>query len=431
MSTTANYIACSLLNSLLSSLHKSLLFTAHFLRCCLLICLSGLSAYLNASPFIELPASGIQANELAVVYLQGDPQSEAIARYYQHKRGIPPANIVAIKLNPQQTVIDPGVFVVQKKVLEAQLGEHIQAYALAWAKPYRVGCMSMTAAFTFGFNVAYCSDSCKKTRLSPYHHSASIAPHRDFGMRPSMMLAANNIDDAKALIDRGIAADDTQPYGTGLFVKTGDSARSVRHVYHDQIKKVFAKQFDIQLLSQDTVKNKVNVLFYFTGARFIDDIETLKYLPGAMADHLTSAGGKLTGSNQMSAMRWLEAGATGSYGAALEPCNFLEKFPNPLLAMWHYVRGSSLLEAYWKSVLMPGQGNFIGEPLAAPFKGYRIRRNAAAIQVHSPVLHAGKYRLWGDDFGVSRKINLQTISKTHPYISITPPYSHSYRVERY
>ena len=405
--------------------------TLRFVWCYLFVGLCGISISVYASPFIELPSSGIKPNELAVVYLQGDQQSEAIARYYQNKRGIPSANVVAIKLDPQKTVIDPGVFVVQQKVLEAQLDEHIQAYALAWAKPYRVGCMSMTAAFTFGFNVAYCSDSCNKTRLSPYHHSASIAPYRDFGMRPSMMLAANNFDDAKALIDRGIAADDTQPYGTALFVKTSDGARSVRHVYHDQIKKVFAEQFDIQLLNQDTVKNKVNVLLYFTGARFIDDIETHKYLPGAMADHLTSAGGKLTDSKQMSAMRWLEAGATGSYGAAIEPCNFLEKFPNPLLAMWHYVRGASLLEAYWKSVLMPGQGNFIGEPLATPFKGYRIRRDAGAIQIHSPVLHAGRYRLWGDDFGVSRKINVQTISKTHPYIRITPPYSHSYRVERY
>lgn len=31
------------------------------------------------------------------------------------------------------------------------------------------------------------------------------------------------------------------------------------------------------------------------------------------------------------------------------------------------VRGDTLLEAYWKSVAMPGQGLFIGEPLARPF----------------------------------------------------------------
>jgi len=29
--------------------------------------------------------------------------------------------------------------------------------------------------------------------------------------------------------------------------------------------------------------------------------------------------------------------------------------------------GDTVLEAYWKSVEMPGQGLFIGEPLARPF----------------------------------------------------------------
>jgi hypothetical protein len=27
-----------------------------------------------------------------------------------------------------------------------------------------------------------------------------------------------------------------------------------------------------------------------------------------------------------------------------------------------------LIEAYWKSVQMPGQGLFVGEPLAAPYR---------------------------------------------------------------
>jgi uncharacterized protein (TIGR03790 family) len=90
-------------------------------------------------------------------------------------------------------------------------------------------------------------------------------------------------------------------------------------------------------------------------------------LPGAVADHLTSAGGVLTGSKQMSSIEWLKAGATGSYGAVIEPCNFVQKFPHPGIMMHYYIRGNSLIEAYWKSVAWPGQGIFIGEPLAKPF----------------------------------------------------------------
>jgi hypothetical protein len=50
-----------------------------------------------------------------------------------------------------------------------------------------------------------------------------------------------------------------------------------------------------------------------------------------------------------------------------EPCNLPGKFPRPKVFLSHYLRGETVLEAYWKSVEMPGQGLFVGEPLARPF----------------------------------------------------------------
>ena len=110
-------------------------------------------------------------------------------------------------------------------------------------------------------------------------------------------------------------------------------------------------------------------------------ITTNHFLPGAVADHLTSLGGQLTDSPQMSALRWLEAGATASYGNVVEPCNFPAKFPDPGLLLSYYRRGDTLIEAYWRSVAMPGQGVFIGEPLARPWsdrQGRLLRKNGAA-----------------------------------------------------
>jgi uncharacterized protein (TIGR03790 family) len=109
-------------------------------------------------------------------------------------------------------------------------------------------------------------------------------------------------------------------------------------------------------------------MFYFTGLARIDGIDTNHYRPGAIADHLTSAGGKLSGSSQMSSLEWLKAGATGSYGTVVEPCAFVQKFPRPDIVINRYLNGETLIEAYWKSVAWPGQGVFIGEPLAAPFR---------------------------------------------------------------
>jgi uncharacterized protein (TIGR03790 family) len=108
-------------------------------------------------------------------------------------------------------------------------------------------------------------------------------------------------------------------------------------------------------------------MFYFTGLARVAAIDTNHFLPGAIADHLTSTGGRLTDSHQMSSLRWLAAGATGSYGTVAEPCNFVQKFPRPNLVIDTYLNGETLIESYWKSVEWPGQGVFIGEPLASPF----------------------------------------------------------------
>jgi uncharacterized protein (TIGR03790 family) len=110
-----------------------------------------------------------------------------------------------------------------------------------------------------------------------------------------------------------------------------------------------------------------DVLGYFTGAREVAELPLIHFRAGALADHLTSTGGVLEGGNQMSALSWIVQGATATYGSVSEPCNILEKFPNVSVLFEHYTHGETALEAYWKSVAMPGQGLFIGEPLARPY----------------------------------------------------------------
>ena len=127
-------------------------------------------------------------------------------------------------------------------------------------------------------------------------------------------------------------------------------------------------RFRVEAINSDTLRHRPDVMLYFTGLVSVDAIDTNTYRPGAIADHLTSAGGQLTGSSQMSSLRWLSAGATGSYGSVVEPCAFVQKFPRPNIVINRYLNGETLLEAYWKSVEWPGQGVFIGEPLAAPFR---------------------------------------------------------------
>jgi uncharacterized protein (TIGR03790 family) len=164
-----------------------------------------------------------------------------------------------------------------------------------------------------------------------------------------------------------VESDATRPTGTAYLLSTSDAARNVRSESYLQTEKILKGHLSVRRLKQDALMDATDVLFYFTGKAHVEGLETLQFVPGAIADHLTSWGGLLNENGQMSALRWLEAGATGSYGTVDEPCNFLQKFPSPQVVIGRYLQGETLIEAYWKSVMMPGQGIFIGEPLASPF----------------------------------------------------------------
>ena len=318
-------------------------------------------------PNLYSPLPAITANELAVIVNDSDPLSIKIAKYYQQQRHIPEQNIIHITFSPRHKILAVDKFEQIKLTVDKLTAAHIQAYALTWMQPYRVGCMSITTAFAAGYDPAFCAKGCKKTQKSPYFNSASSQPFADFKWRPTMALAGKNFAEVKALIDRGIASDYSHPQGTAYLLTTSDKQRSARSALFPSIVSVFNGLWKVETLQQEYIENKADVMFYFTGKRHIKKIQSNRFLPGAVADHLTSAGGILSGSKQMSSIKWLEAGATGSYGAVVEPCNFLQKFPHPGIMMSYYIRGNSLIEAYWKSVAWPGQGIFIGEPLAKPF----------------------------------------------------------------
>jgi uncharacterized protein (TIGR03790 family) len=341
-------------------------------------------------PKILFPASGLTPSDLAVIINSADPESVEIGAYYQKKRGIPPENIITVSFPSKKPVMLVETFKKRKAKVDSMAPSHIQAYALTWTQPFRVGCMSITSAFALGFDRAYCAKGCKLTKPQPYIFSDSDRPFQDFNIRPTMSLAGKNIEQVKALIDRGVAADGTAPTGTAYLVETKDRARSIRSKDYAATISSLQQRINMQYVKAQSITNKPDVLFYFTGLKHVPDITTNRFLPGAIADHLTSTGGNLSGTGkQMSSLRWLEAGATGSYGAVVEPCNFPQKFPHPALVIDRYTQGDSLIEAYWKSVAMPGQGIFIGEPLANPFSGYQVEQRDGKIIVRTRALGNG------------------------------------------
>lgn len=313
-------------------------------------------------------AAALDRTQIAIVVNTSDPQSVAVADYYAERRRISFQNVIRVSFPARKSELTRAEFDAIKSEVDRKTPPGVQAYALTWAAPYRVECMSITSAFAFGFDPAFCAAGCKPTRPSAYFASNVSLPFRELAIRPTMSIAAASVEQAKALIDRGVASDATFPAGTAYLLSTSDKARNVRSREYPVVEELFGSRLTIRMLNEDAIRNKNDVLFYFTGVVAVQGLSTLHLVPGAIADHLTSSGGMLTDSRQMSSLRWLEAGATGSFGTVVEPCAMPEKFPNPAIVIGHYLAGETLIEAYWKSVAMPGQGIFIGEPLASPYR---------------------------------------------------------------
>lgn len=317
--------------------------------------------------FVPNVFAKITPQQIAIVINTMDEDSRLIADYYRKKRGIPEENLIEISIPQDKFSIGAKKFNSVYQQVRNQTPDAVQYYALAWSKPFKVGCMSMTSAFAFGFDKAFCAKGCKSTRLSSYYNSDSVLPSDDLNIRPSMMLAGSSLQQVYAMIDRGVISDSKKPEATAYLMSTSDKARNVRSRRYKVIQELLAENIRIEQINSDVLENKKDVMFYFTGRAKVKSIDSNQYLPGAIADHLTSGGGRLFGGRQMSILRWLDAGATASYGTVVEPCAFTQKFPNPGIVIERYTNGESLIEAYWKSVAWPGQGIFVGELMASPY----------------------------------------------------------------
>ncbi|MET3134900.1 uncharacterized protein (TIGR03790 family) [Oxalobacteraceae bacterium GrIS 1.11] len=314
------------------------------------------------------PGAALQAFQLAVVVNDSEANSVEIGEYYRQARDIPAKNMIHVRIPNQPHKLDAEQFAQLKARIDAQLGPEIQAVLMVWTAPYAVECNSITSAYTLGYDAEQCAKPCGPGKPSAYFNSASTRPMGDFGMRLSMLLPTESVAQAKALINRGTTSGFRVPTASAYYLFTSEMARNSRAQFFPAAGVVPRKKLTIKTIKADSIDGAQDVMVYQTGMARVDKLDTLRFMPGALADHLTSVGGDLLGNSQMSSLRWLEAGATASYGSVSEPCNYWQKFPNPTVLLRQYLFGDSAIEAYWKSVAWPAQGVFIGEPLAAPYR---------------------------------------------------------------
>ncbi len=337
------------------------------------------------------PRASLEPADMAVLVARGDALSEAVGMAYQQARGIPAANLIRVAVPAGSDSISERDFAALKAEIDTRLPAGVQASLVTWLQPSRVvggdggvdgrvtpgtGCaMGITSALAFGYNRALCG-GCRRTQASAYYDTDTTRPFTDLHIRPAMMLGAPTLEAAQRLIERGLAAEGSAPAGNGWLLRTTDAARSVRWTDYPALPAAWSTAPGLALRFLDAsapgspqeLVGQHDVLFYFTGAARLSQLDSNRLLPGAVADNLSSFGGFLPdGKGQMLATAWLAAGASASYGTVEEPCNHAEKFSRASVLLEHYLRGATVIEAYWKSVAWPGQGLFVGDPLARPW----------------------------------------------------------------
>ena len=299
----------------------------------------------------------LSAAELGLVINTADPYSVTVGETYARRRGIPAANVMRVVL-PLRASLTVAEFEALNEQVASQLGPAVQALALAWTQPYAVECNAITAALAIGFQPEICAQGCAPSKVSAYFNYAGTRPFAELGIRPTMLLASRSVESALALIERGMQADHSLPTRllpvNAWFVSTPDAARNVRAPLFPLAGLLRPWNVQIQREASTALPPTLpRTLIYQTGLARVDSLAAVDWLPGALADHLTSFGGqleRLAASGQMSALDWLEAGATASYGTVSEPCNHPQKFPHPQVLLANYLKGATAIEAYWRSV---------------------------------------------------------------------------------
>lgn len=326
-----------------------------------------LNAY-SAQAQVAATSLEITSENVALVVNDADPSSVLIADYYQSAHNIPEQNIIHAILNPSQAKLSRKAFESFSDTLNSKLLPSHQAVLFLWSAPYQVECQSLTSVFTLGFDPNLCVRTCAPSQANPYFNKPNNRLANLNNMRLSMLLPTSEIEVAMSVIDRGVISREGVFKSTAYYLKTDDKARNSRaHFFPKNGLSFKGTGLTVVNKQENALIDVRDIMIYQIGAAHVKYLPTLNFLPGALADHLTSFGGQLKEGGQMSVLAWLRAGATASYGTVSEPCNYWQKFPNPSVLLRWYVAGDTAIEAYWKSVAWPSQGLFVGDPLAKPF----------------------------------------------------------------
>lgn len=178
-----------------------------------------------------------------------------------------------------------------------------------------------------------------------------------------------SVDEVIESLERAVEADRTPPDGTFYFMRNSDVRSKTRHAcFEEAANQLHDLGAKASVMMGVRPQGATDVAGLMMGKADLElDTAGMTIQPGAICEHLTSAGGLLFENGYQTPLTDLiRAGATGASGTVEEPYAIQAKFPTPALQL-HYRRGCSLAEAFYQSVAGPYQLLIVGDPLCQPW----------------------------------------------------------------
>ena len=331
------------------------------------------------------PAWCAGPKNVLVIINDNSPTSRAIGAYYVAKRKIPAKNVCHIKCTTKEIPDDTGVY---RTTIEAPVKAYLAKTGLNKTVDYLVLTKGIPLWVPRGWSVdglLMVMDASppldKKIHgNNPYFAKDEHFSHKKYGIYLATRLDGYTLNDAKALVDRSLAAKpdkgsfliDTTPRRNieGYAIMNSAMARS----HGDIVRKGFLAELDD---GEGFVGGRSKLMGYFSWgsndqAYDAKKYRSLKFSPGAIAETAVSTSARTLSRpddpGQSLIGDLIAQGVTGVKGYVAEPT--LAAIAEPKILFDRYLSGYNLAESfYMASRFIFWRDVVIGDPLCAPYAG--------------------------------------------------------------
>ncbi|MDI6827099.1 MAG: TIGR03790 family protein [Armatimonadota bacterium] len=320
-----------------------------------------------------------------VVINDNSPDSKEIGAYYVRKRGIPTKNVCHIKCPAAEEIEDKDYRPLIEKPVKAYLAKTglnktVDYIVLTKGIPIKLRKSGMSVdSMLMCMDLGFSFENLKQGIPNPYFKKREHFSHKKYGFYLATRLDGHTKKDAKALVDRALAAKAAR--GVFIFdICPAKNSESYRIYNGDarQANDLLSRKGYISYLddTSEFIGGRKRVMGYFSWGSNDPSYDFKKYcsnqfLPGAIAETAVSTSARSFShykAGQSMIADLIAAGVTGVKGYVSEP--YLSAVAMPSILFERYVSGFNLAESFymasrfifWKDIV-------VGDPLTAPYAG--------------------------------------------------------------